>query len=287
MQNSPSINHVWFNGKFFPKNEIKIDILTHGLHYGTGAFEGIRFYNGKIFKLEEHIVRLFNSAKILLMDIPFSFENITQACLEIIKLNNLKDGYIRPLIFLDNQSTAIGAENKVNVMITCWGRTTPYFSDIKDKKSLRLNISSIIKPSPKSIPYEVKASGLYIINHLAKKRSFNEGYDDCLMLDYRGYIAEATTSNFFMIKNNILYTPIPECCLNGVTRQVIIEIAQNNNVKVIEKYILPEELSDAEEAFLTGTACEIHPISSINQYEFKDNPITQMIYSKFYKLTQE
>jgi len=280
-----SQSYIWLDGNFLLRESAKIDLLTHGLHYGTGAFEGIRVYNGKIFKLIEHIDRLFNSAKILLMEIAHNKAEIMDACLEIVKLNNIRDGYIRPLIFLNNQNTFVGADNKVQTMIACWPRPNIYQSDLLNKKALNLSISPFIKPAPESQPYEAKASGLYLINHLAKRKAINTGYDDSLMIDYRGFIAEATTSNFFMVKNDILYTPLPECCLKGVTRQVVIDIAKENKIEVKESHLMTEELSNASEAFLTGTAAEITAISSIEQYKFNAGPVSKLIYQCFYQLT--
>ncbi len=281
-----SIPYLWLNGAFIHENQANISPLTHGLHYGTGAFEGVRVYNGKIFYLEKHIKRLFNSAKILLMNIPFIMDHIMEACLEIVKLNYIDNGYIRPLIFLGDQQMFIGAENKVNIMIACWSRSSIYHKTLAEKKSLRLEISSFIRPPAGSFPYEAKASGLYILNHLAKKRAITQHYDDALMLDYRGYISEATTSNFFMVKDGELHTPTTECCLDGITRQIVIKLAKENNIRVVEKHISIECLKQSDEAFLTGTVAEITAIDSIAEHVYKNNPISQMLYSKFYQLTQ-
>jgi branched-chain amino acid aminotransferase len=286
MNNHNTTTYLWLDGKSLAKDETSISPLTHGLHYGTGAFEGIRVYHGKIFKLTEHIERFINSAKILMIDIAFSAAELMQACEEIIKLNQITDGYIRPLVFLGDQRIEIGEDNNVHVMIACWKRPSPYFTTLIEKKPLRLNISSIIKPAPESFTYGAKASGLYILNHLAKKRAIAEGYDDSLMIDYRSFISEATTANFFMVKDGTLYTPTTECCLNGITRQVVIKISQENNIKVIEKHLSLADLKEADEAFLTGTAAEINAIFSIADYQFAANPISQFIYSKFYQLTQ-
>lgn len=278
--------YIWLDGKFFLENEVKIGPKTHGLHYGTGAFEGIRVYNGKIFKLKEHIKRLFNSAKILTMHIPFIEDQIIEASIELVKRNHINDGYLRPLIFLGDQRMAIGSENITNIMLSCWPRPSLYCKTLLEKKALRLEISSLVRPPAESLPYDAKASGLYVLNHLAKKRAIAQGYDDALMLDYRGYVSEATTSNFFMVKNGEIYTPTTECCLDGITRQIIMQIAKDNNIKVIEKHITMEDVSQADETFLTGTAAEVTAIASIAEYEYKDNPISQMLYSEFYQLTQ-
>jgi branched-chain amino acid aminotransferase len=284
--NKESKSYIWLDGKFFLEDEVKIGPKTHGLHYGTGAFEGVRVYNGKIFKLEEHINRLFNSAKILSMNIPFIEDQVIEAALEVVKRNDINDGYLRPLIFLGDQRMAIGSENITNIMLSCWPRPSPYCKTLLEKKALRLDISSSIRPPAESFPYEAKASGLYILNHLAKKKALAAGYDDALMLDYRGYVSEATTANFFMVKNGELYTPTTECCLDGITRQIIIKIAKESNIKVIKKHITMEDVFQADEAFLTGTAAEITAITSIAEHEYKNNPISQMLYLKFYQLSR-
>lgn len=278
---------VWYNGKFFIKDQCPISPLSHGLHYGTGAFEGIRVYNGKIFKLTEHIERLFNSAKTLTFEIPFIAIHIAEACKKLIEINNIQDGYIRPLIFLDDTRMDIGNKfNATNILIACWQRKDQYHSNLADKKSYNLTISSIMKIPPKSFPYIAKATGLYAINHLVRKDAIDKGYDDALMLDYKDMVAEATTSNFFMVKDNQLHTPTTECCLNGITRQTIIQIAKDNDIYVIERDISIEDLASANEAFLCGTVSEITAISSINDYKYGDNPITQKLYKHFYQATQ-
>lgn len=278
---------VWYNGNFFIKDQCPISPLSHGLHYGTGAFEGIRVYNGKIFKLEEHIERLFLSAKMLTFEIPFLAQHIADICKELIKINDIQNGYIRPLIFLDDTRMEIGNKfNNTNVLIACWPRNDQYHSSLAGKKSYNLTISSIMRIPPKAFPYKAKATGLYVINHLVRKDAIDKGYDDALMLDYKDMIAEATTSNFFMVKDNQLHTPTTECCLNGITRQTIIQIAKNNDIEVIERNITPEELPSASEAFLCGTVSEITAISSINGHKYGNNPITQKLYEYFYQATQ-
>lgn len=278
---------IWMDGDFVKQDSLNISHLTHGLHYGTGAFEGIRIYNGKAFKLKEHIKRFLHSADVLLMDHVFSATNIEQACVELVERNNIKDGYLRPLVFLGSKSMTIGMVNTVHVMLMCWKRQYPYYDNILKKKSLKLQISSLVKPASDSFPYSAKASGLYVLNHVAKKQAINNGYDDALLLDYRGYISEATTSNFFIVKNDSLITPTTECCLDGITRQLIIEIARQNDIDVNIRHITRDELGDADEVFLTGTVAEINAVKLIEEHEYKNNSVTQLLYSKFYQLTQE
>ncbi len=280
-------NYIWLDGDFIIKDASKICHLTHALHYGAGAFECIGVLNGKIFKLREHIERLFHSADILLMDVPFFSGHLISACQELIKLNKIKDGYIKPLIFLESGGIAVVAGGKAHIMMVCLDSPSPFFATLCEKKSLRLKVSSLAKPVPTLFPYSVKTSGLHILNHVVKKRAINKGYDDALLLDYRGCIAEATTSNFFMVKNDIIYTPTTECCLDGITRQTVIEIAKKIGLDVIERHIFKKDLSVADEVFLTGTTSGICAVEAIEDYQYKNNPVSQLLYSKFYELMQK
>jgi branched-chain amino acid aminotransferase len=277
--------YLWLNGDFVKQKFVDIDRLTQDLYYKAGAFERVRIYNGKIFKLKEHIEQLVYSANILLMNHAFSIANIEQACIDLVARNNIENGYIKLLIFLDsNYST--DAENIVQVMIIGWNRIPSYSDDLTKKKSLNIKFSSIVKPPPRSFPYSTQISGLYLLNDIAKKRAINAGYDDALLFDYRGYSADATSSNFFIVKDGVLSTPTTECCFGGTTRQQVIDIAKENSIEVSERHITKLEVSEADEAFLTGTAIEIEVIKSISDYEYNHNPVTQLLYSKFYQLTQ-
>lgn len=269
----------WLNGNFLFSNEINIESFNN-IHSNSGAFENVCFYNGKIFQFEKHIERLFYSAKTLFMNIQFSFENIFQACTKLIETDQIKDGYISLKIFLSQE------KNDINIAIFCLPRINHYTEKVTDKKPLSLEISPITKPTIESSVYQSKISSLQPINHIAKQNASNNGYDDALILNHRGFITQATSSNFFIVKDENLYTSLPESCLNGITRQTIIEIAQTNNIQVIEKDINHEELFKADEVFLTDTTDEINPILSINGHHFQDNPTTKLLYFKFYQLTQ-
>lgn len=277
--------YIWLNGEFISAPKDKIDVLSHELYYGLGAFEEVRFYNGKAFNLDKHLELLFKSCKALSLNAPFSFQEIKDACIEIIKINKIEDGYIKPLVFLGNKDVTIGAENYINILIGCWSSISPFSKSLCDKSPLKLCISSAVKTSFNLLPYQVKASGLNILNQIAEKQAITQGYDGSLILDYRGYISESTLGNFFIVKNKTIYTPIPEYCFEGITRKIVIEIAIENNIEVQEKYITLEDLADADEAFITSTVSEISAITSIGDYIFKNNPISEFIYSKFYQLT--
>jgi branched-chain amino acid aminotransferase len=275
---------IWLNGKLIPWQEAQTHIINHGLHYGSSVFEGERIYNGKVFKLEEHTNRLFNSARLVGFDIPYVIEEIIKATKDVIKAQNIENGYARPIAWGGSDSMKIGLPSKINVAIACW-EWPSYYQESRDK-SIKLCYSNWVKPDPRSVPFQSKAGGLYITCNLSSKYAKDNGYDDAIFLDYRSYVAEASTSNLFMVKNNIIYTPIADCFLDGITRQTVIEIAKLANIALIEKHILPAELEDADEIFLTGTAAEITPVGSILDKKYKTGKITQMLMEKYQQLVR-
>ncbi|MDB9760954.1 branched-chain amino acid aminotransferase [Pelagibacteraceae bacterium] len=260
---------IWFNGKNVNWAEAQVHLLSHGLHYASCVFEGIRVYDSEIFKLQEHSERLFYSAKRMGMQVPYTVSEINKATKEIIDIQKTQNGYIRPIIWRGSEMMAISAQkNKINVAIATW-EWGSYFDPKLKTEGIKLNISSWRKPSPDSIPWDTKASGLYMINTLSKHEAEAKGYVDSLMLDYQGNVAEATGANVFF-KNTAgeLHTPIPDSFLDGITRRCIIEIAKSKGIKVIERKIKPEEISDFVGCFLTGSAAEVTPVASINKYNF-------------------
>ena len=261
---------IWMNGEFIPWNEAKCHVITQGMHYASSVFEGERAYKGKIFKSEEHTERLFKSAETLGIDIPYSQKEINQAKNELIKKMDLKDCYVRPIVWRGSQQMGLStSKSDTNVAIAVWDDWASYFK-IEDRKAgLRLITSPWKRPSPDTAPCEAKASGPYVICTMSKSFAENKGYHDALMLDYRGYVAEGTGANIFFIKDNEIHTPIPDCFLNGITRQTVIEMLSNQGFEIIERHIEPHEISNYEEAFLTGTAAEITPIQSIDDIKFK------------------
>ena len=274
---------IWINGSFEKWSEAKVHILNHGLHYGSCVFEGIRIYNEKIFKLDEHIHRLFKSADVLDLQIPFDFKEICFHVREVVKKQNVQNGYIRPVVWRGSEMMAISAEKaSTNIAIACW-EWPSYFSPESLLKGINLTVAEWVRPSPKSAPTNSKASGLYMICSLSKHKAEKKGFDDALMLDYRGYIAEATGANIFFVKNGELFTPKPDCFLNGITRQTVISIAKRNEIKVTEDHFQIDFLSNCSEAFLTGTAVEISPISSIDEYQFNNRDITKRLIEDFNK----
>ena len=274
---------IWINGSFEEWGEAKVHVLNHGLHYGSCVFEGIRIYNGKIFKLYEHIQRLFKSADILDLKIPFEMDKICLHVEELVKKQQVVNGYIRPVVWRGSEMMAISAKKgSTNIAIACW-EWPSYFSPDRLLDGINLTVAKWIRPSPKSAPTDSKAAGLYMICSLSKNEAENKGFDDALMLDYRGYIAEATGANIFFVKKGELFTPKPDCFLNGITRQTVIDIAKKLEVNVTEDHFQIDFLSTCTEAFLTGTAVEITPVSSIDNHKFNERTITKKLIEEFNK----
>ena len=278
---------IWMNGNFIPWKNATSHIVSQGLHYASAVFEGERAYNGKIFKSEEHTKRFFKSAEIIGIKIPYSEEELNSAKKELIKKMNYKDCYVRPLAWRGGDQMGISTtQSNINVAIAVWDDWSSYFK-IEDRKAgLKLITSPWKRAAPDTAPYEAKASGPYIICTMSKEFAESKGYHDALMLDYRGYVAEGTGANIFFIKDNDIHTPIPDCFLNGITRQAVIKMATEQRFKIIVRHILPDEIKNYDEAFLTGTAAEITPIRSIDNVNFTtgDNTTTYKFLSDFSKL---
>jgi len=258
--------------------DAKIHVLNHGLHYASCVFEGERVYEGEIFKLEEHTDRLFYSAERLGIKVPYTKDEINEACRKIILIQKVQNGYVRPVIWRGSEMMAISAQkNKVHVAIASW-EWGSYFDPKLKIEGIKLNISKWRRPAPNTIPWDTKAAGLYMICTLSKHEAEAQGYTDSMMLDYEGNIAEATGANiFFKTRNDELHTPIPDSFLDGITRRAVIEIAKSKKIKVVERKIKPEEMKNFVGCFLTGTAAEVTPVSQISDYKFKVcNLITEL-----------
>jgi len=264
---------IWFNNELCEWQDARVHIISHGMHYASLVFEGLRVYNTKIFKLEEHIERLFNSARILDMKIPYSNQEIIEATKKLISDQNIKDGYIRPFAWRGSEMMGVSAQNtKINVAIAIWDWPT-YFDPTLKSKGIKLNISKWQRPPQNSSPWQSKAAGLYMICTLSKHQAEKDGFTDSLMLDHEGNVAEATSANiFFKDKNNELHTPIPDSFLDGITRKTVIDIAKSKNIKINERKISPNELSNFVGCFITGTAAEITSVANIldNKFEVCD-----------------
>ena len=273
--------YIWLNGALVPWRSAKVHVLTHAMHYASSVFEGERSYGGKIFKLEEHTDRLIESARMLDMKIPFTAQQLNDASYETIRANNITDGYIRPLAWRGSEQMGVTAQNaKINVAIACWVWPS-YFTLEARLKGIRLQMSEWRRPAPSSAPVKAKASGLYMICTLSKHTAERAGYEDSLMLDYRGQVAEATGANVFFVINGEIHTPTPDCFLDGITRRSVIALAKKRGYKVIERAIMPEEMSKAQECFLTGTAAEVTPVSEIGNYKFTPGEVCRNLMTDF------
>lgn len=254
---------IWHDGELRPWRETNIHILNHGLHYASCVFEGVRAYGGRVFKNTEHNERLRRSAELIGFEVPYSTQQLDDAVLETLRANDIKDGYIRPVAWRGSEQMEIlSNRSKVHVAIACWPWPSLFGEEAK-KKGLNLVFADWRRPAPDTAPTASKAAGLYMICSLSKNKAVAAGYQDALMLDYRGYIAEATGANIFLLMDGKLHTPTPDCFLDGITRRTVIELARARGMDVIERHIKPEELADATGAFLTGTAAEVTPIASI------------------------
>ena len=261
---------IWYNDSLVDWNDVKLHVLSHGLHYASCVFEGERVYAGSIFKLEEHTERFFYSAERMGFKIPYSKDQINEASKKIISIQKVNNGYVRPVAWRGSEMMAISAQQtKIHVAIATW-EWGSYFDPKLKTEGIKLNISKWKRPSPESIPWDTKAAGLYMICTLSKHDAESQGYTDSLMLDHEGKVAEATGANiFFKDKNGSLHTPTPDSFLNGITRRTVIDIAKSKNIEVIERKIEVNELSNFVGCFLTGTAAEVTPVASIDKFKFK------------------
>ena len=279
---------IWFNGKTVDWADANIHILNNGLHYASCVFEGERVYEGKIFKLEEHTERLFYSAERMGINVPYTQTEINDACKKIVNIQKVQNGYVRPLIWRGSEMMAISAQkNKIHVALATW-EWGSYFDPKLKLNGIKLNISKWRRPAPNTIPWDTKASGLYMICTLSKHEAEAQGFTDSLMLDYEGNIAEATGANvFFKNKSGELHTPIPDSFLDGITRREVIKIAKAKGINVLERKIKPEEMKDFTGCFLTGTAAEVTPVSQISNYNFKVCNVITDLNESYQKLVRK
>ena len=279
---------IWYNGNTVDWRDANLHILSHGLHYASCVFEGERIYEGEIFKLKEHTDRLFYSAKRMGIKIPYSEKEINDASNEIIRVQKIKNGYVRPVVWRGSEMMAISAQkNKIHVAIAAW-EWGSYFDPKLKLNGIKLQTSSWRRPNPNSVPWDTKAAGLYMICTLSKHEAESKGYSDALMLDHEGNIAEATGANiFFKDKNGSLHTPIPDSFLDGITRKCVIGIAKSQGVKITERKIKPEEMSNFVGCFLTGTAAEITPVSQIDKFNFNVCDLIKNLSESYQKLVRK
>jgi branched-chain amino acid aminotransferase len=265
---------IWMDGSFIPWREAQVHVLTHGLHYASAVFEGERMYGGQVYELTAHTERLFNSGRIMDFEIPFTVEEVDKATVETCARNGHQDCYIRPIAWRGSEQIGVTAmQSKIHVAIAAW-EWPSYFNPEEKAKGIRMTYAKYSRPSPQTAPTAAKAAGLYMICTISKHIAEREGYADALMLDYRGYVAEATGANIFFIKDGVLHTPTPDCFLDGITRNSVIALARRKGFEVIERHIMPDELPTFTECFITGTAAEVTPVSEIGEHRYRPGNIS-------------
>jgi len=277
---------IWFDGDMVPWRDAKIHVLSHGLHYASAVFEGERAYGGTIFKLRAHTERLMNSARILGFEIPYTADEIDAACDAVVRANAMVDAYIRPIAWRGAEQLSVSAQaSRIHLMVACW--TWPNMFGADRMKGVALDIASWKRPHPETAPTASKASGLYMIGTLAKHAAEAAGFNDALMLDWRGQVAEATGANVFFVFDGELHTPIPDCFLDGITRRAVMSLAERRQYKVVERAIMPDELPKASEVFLVGTAAEVTPVRQIGPHHFTPGKVTQTLLADFEALVRK
>ena len=277
---------IWLDGRFTPWREAKVHVLTHALHYASAVFEGERMYGGEIFKLTEHTQRLVKSAEILDFTIPFTVAQINEACKATCVKNGLADCYVRPIAWRGSETIGVSAlDSKIHLAIAAWDWPS-YFKPEEKAKGIRLAWAKYRRPAPDTAPTDSKAAGLYMICTISKHIAEREGYADAMMLDWRGYVAEATGANAFFIRDGVIHTPTPDCFLDGITRKSVMALAREKGFEVVERHIRPEELSTFSECFITGTAAEVTPVSQIGEYRFTPGNISLSLMDDFARLVR-
>ena len=268
---------IWFDGALRPWRDANVHVLTHAMHYASAVFEGVRCYGGNVFALSEHSQRLIDSAKILGFTIPWSRDEIDAAINETVAANGLVDAYVRPIAWRGSEQMGVSAQRtKPHLAIACW-EWGAYFGAEALAKGLRLTIAPWRRPAPYTAPTKSKAAGLYMICTMSKHAAEDAGYNDALMLDWRGQVAEATGANVFFLKDNVLHTPTPDCFLDGITRRTVMKLARRRNIEIVERTIWPEELESFEQAFLTGSAAEVTPLAEIGPWRFEVGDATRQL----------
>jgi branched-chain amino acid aminotransferase len=278
---------IWFDGALRPWRDANLHVLTHGLHYGSCVFEGERVYNGQVFHLRQHTERLINSARTLGFEIPYSLEEIEQATREAVAVQGYADAYVRPVAWRGSEMMGVSAQkSKIHLAIAVW-EWPSYFSPEARLKGIKLNWSSWKRPSPECAPVHAKAAGLYMICTLSKHAAEQAGFDDALMLDWRGQIAETTGANIFLVIDGVIHTPKADCFLDGITRRSVMKLARARGYEIVERAIMPDELSRASEIFVTGTAAEVTPVGQIDEMKFAVGPVTGTLMEDYAKLVRQ
>jgi branched-chain amino acid aminotransferase len=278
---------MWFDGKLVPWREAQLHVCSHGFHYGSCVFEGERVYDGVTFKLQEHTERLFHSARVLGFEIPYTVAEINRACEQVVEAQKIKDGYLRPVAWRGSEMMGVSAQqSRIRVAIASW-EWPAYFTPEARLKGIRMQISKWRRPAPDTAPTDSKAAGLYMICTLSKHKAEADGFNDALMFDWRGQVAEATGANIFFVKGGEIHTPKADCFLNGITRQTVIAMAKARGYKVHERAIMPEELKGFDEVFITGTAVEVTPVREIDGMHFQPGEVTKTLLTEFDALVRQ
>ncbi len=279
---------IWLDGELIPWRGAQVHILTHAMHYASSVFEGERSYGGKIFESRRHTERLISSAEAIQIPVDYSIEEIENAKRAVMKANGLKDAYVRPLIWRasgeDMGVAAARNPSRMAIAVWEWGA---YYGDDAKFKGAKLDISKWKRPSPETIPSHAKAAGLYMICTISKHDAEAKGCSDSMMMDYRGYVAEATGANVFFVKGGEIHTPLPDCFLNGITRQTVLGLLRDRRIIIHERHILPSELEEFEQCWLTGTAAEVTPVGQIGDYNFEVGELTRAIVRDYEKKVRE
>ena len=277
---------IWMNGEMADWPDAKLHVLSHGLHYASAVFEGVRAYGGQIFELTQHSERLHKSAELLGFEIPYTVDEIDQACRDVVAGNGLVEAYIRPIAWRGSEMMGVSAQQtRINVAIAAWD-WGKYFDPEAQLKGIRMAMAEYRRPDPRTAPAMSKAAGLYMICTIEKHKAEAAGYADALMLDWRGQVAEATGANIFLVKDGVIHTPTPDCFLDGITRRSVMDLARKRGFEVIERAIMPDELDDFSECFITGTAAEVTAVAEIGPHTFTPGAITETLMNDYSALVR-
>ncbi|HUC17243.1 MAG TPA: branched-chain amino acid aminotransferase [Acetobacteraceae bacterium] len=276
---------IWWDGALIPWREARPHVLSHGLHYASAVFEGERAYGGRIFRLGDHTARLLESGRLLGFTIPWSAAEIDEACNAVLRANALSDAYLRPIAWRGSEQLAVAARRtRIHLAIAAW--PWPNLFGAGRREGVTLDIARWKRPSPETAPTAAKASGLYMIGTLAKHEAEEAGFDDALMLDWRGFVAEATGANIFLVIDGALHTPTPDGFLDGITRRTVMDLARQRRIRAVERAILPEALAQASEVLLVGTAAEVTPVRRIGPHAYTPGQITETLRKDYEALVR-
>ena len=277
---------IWLDGALVPWRDARVHVLTHALHYASSVFEGQPAYGGTIFKLDEHSRRLRRSAELLGFELPWSVQEINRACTDTLAANGMSDAYVRPVAWRGSEQMGVAAQRtKPHLAVAVW-HWGAYFGEEQLRTGIRLDIAPWRRPAPHTAPVHAKAAGLYMIATLSKHAAADKGFDDALMFDWRGQVAEATGANAFFVRDGVIHTPTPDCFLDGITRRTVIDLARRRGIEVVERAIWPEELESFQQFFVTGSAAEVTPVQSAGPWSFEVGGLTRQLQRDYANLAR-